>query len=118
MVESGGYSKLSHSSALRRYISLPITFDQSAQLVLGSGGDRWDHKRLLMQVDKAIKIFEEAHSGCIALFVFDQLSTHASLGDDALRAFDMNRSNGGAQRKQRDTVIPINNPYPKFCGKA
>jgi len=71
-----------------------------------------------MQVDKAIEIFEEVHPDCIALFVFDQLSTHASLGDDALRAFDMNQLNGGAQRKQRDTVILINNPYPKFCGKA
>jgi hypothetical protein len=85
----------------------------------GVGGDPWwDHKQLLVQVDKAIEIFEEAHPDCIALFVFDQSSAHASLGDDALRAFDMNRSNGGAQRKQRDTVIPMNNPYPEFRGKA
>jgi hypothetical protein len=38
-VESGGYSKLSWSSALRRYISLPIVSDQLAQLVPGCGGD-------------------------------------------------------------------------------
>jgi len=25
-------------------------------------------------------------------------------------AFDINRSNGGKQRKQKDTIIPINNP--------
>ena len=36
---SGGYSKLSLSRALRRYISLPIASDQSAQLVPGLGGD-------------------------------------------------------------------------------
>ena len=85
----------------------------------GVGGDPWwDHKQLLVQVDKAIEIFEEAHPDCIALFVFDQLSAHASLGDDALRAFDMNRSNGGAQRKQKNTVIPMNNPQPEFRGKA
>ena len=36
---SEGYSKLSLSRALRRYISLPIVSDQSAQLVLGLGGD-------------------------------------------------------------------------------
>ena len=38
-VSSEGYSKLSLSKALRRYISLPIASDQSAQLVLGLGGD-------------------------------------------------------------------------------
>jgi hypothetical protein len=37
---SEGYSKLSLSKALRRYISLPIASDQSAQLVPGLGGDR------------------------------------------------------------------------------
>ena len=36
---SEGYSKLSLSKALRRYISLPIAFDQSAQLVQGLSGD-------------------------------------------------------------------------------
>ena len=37
---SEGYSKLSLSKALCRYISLPIVSDQSAQLVPGLGGDR------------------------------------------------------------------------------
>jgi hypothetical protein len=85
----------------------------------GIGSDPWwDHKQLLVQVDKVIKIFEEAHPNCIALFVFDQSSAHTSLGEDALRAFDMNRLNGGAQRKQKNTVIPMNNPHPEFHGKA
>ena len=57
----------------------------------GVGGNLWwDHAQLLMQVDKAIVIFEEAHPNCVALFVFDQLSAHASLGPDVLHAFDMN----------------------------
>jgi hypothetical protein len=72
---------------------------------------------LLAQVDKALDIFEEAHPGCEGLFIFDQSSAHASLGPDALRAFDMNKSNGGKQRKQKDTVIPMNNPYAEFRGK-
>ena len=38
-VESGGYSKLSQSSALCRYISLPIASNQLAQLVPGLGSD-------------------------------------------------------------------------------
>jgi len=57
----------------------------------------WDHAQLLVQVDKVIVIFEEAHPDCVALFVFNQSSTYTSLGPDALRAFDMNRSNGGKQ---------------------
>ncbi len=88
-------------------------------IYLGVGSDLWwDHKQLLMQVDKAIEIFEEVHPDCIALFVFNQLSVHASLGNDALCAFDMNQLNRGAQRKQKNTVILMNNPHPKFCSKA
>jgi hypothetical protein len=83
-----------------------------------AGGDPWwDHKQLLVQVDNTIAIFEELHLGCVGLFVFDQSSAHASLGPDALSAFKMNKTNGGNQRKQRDTVIPLNNPYPAYCGK-
>lgn len=84
----------------------------------GASGDAWwDHAQLLTQVDHAISIFEEAHPDCVALFVFDQSSAHASLGPDALRAFDMNKSNGGKQRKQKDTVIPMNNLHAQFRGK-
>jgi len=84
----------------------------------GAQGDAWwDHAQLLAQVNKSITIFEEVHPGCVALFIFDQSSAHASLTSDVLRAFDMNKTNGGKQRKQRDTVIPMNNPYLAFCGK-
>uniref|UniRef100_A0A0W0FNV9 Tc1-like transposase DDE domain-containing protein n=1 Tax=Moniliophthora roreri TaxID=221103 RepID=A0A0W0FNV9_MONRR len=73
----------------------------------GSNGDAWwDHEQLLKQIDKAIKVFEEAHPDCQALFVFDQSSAHAALGPDALHAFDMNKSNGDS------------NPDPRFRGKA
>jgi hypothetical protein len=73
--------------------------------------------QLLMQVDRVITIFEEVHPKCIALFLFDHSSAHALLGPDALCAFDMNKSNGGKQRKQKDTMIPMNNPSVKCCGK-
>jgi hypothetical protein len=82
-----------------------------------SGDPWWDHVQLLAQMDKAISIFEELHPGCAALFIFDQSSAHASLGPDALQAFGMNKTNGGKQRKQKDTVIPMNNPHPPCCGK-
>ena len=93
---------------------------KDAQCIIypGASGDAWwNHTQLLTQVDRAISIFEEAHPDCVALFVFDQSSAHASLGPDALRAFDMNKSNGGKQRKQKDTTIPMNNPYAQFRGR-
>jgi hypothetical protein len=83
----------------------------------GANGDAWwDLQQLLKQVNNAISIFEEAHPGCRALFIFDQSSAHASLGPDALCAFDMNRSDGGKQQKQKDTIIPMSNPDPCYRG--
>jgi hypothetical protein len=77
----------------------------------GTGGDLWwEHTQLLAQVDKAITIFKEAHPECEALFLFDQSLVHALLGLDALYTFDMNKSNRGKQRKQKDTMILMNNP--------
>lgn len=82
----------------------------------GSNGDAWwDKKQLIVQVkDTEIPVFEEANPGKQALFIFDQSSAHAALPDDALKAFEMNKSNGGAQRVQRDTVIPESNPDPRY----
>jgi hypothetical protein len=31
--------------------------------------------------------------------------------------FDMNKGNGGKQQKQKDIVIPMNNPHAEFHGK-
>lgn len=92
-----------------------ITRDARKVIYPGSNGDAWwDTAQLLVQMKDAISIFEEAHPDCQALFIFDQSSAHASLGPDALRAWDMNKSDGGKQRKQRDTVIPHSNPYSAF----
>lgn len=84
----------------------------------GANGDPWwDTKQLMDQIKSAIEIFEAAHPGCQALFIFDQSSAHASLPPDALKAFEMNKSNGGKQRKQCDTIIPQSNPDPRFRGQ-
>lgn len=84
----------------------------------GSGGDAWwTHEDLLKQVESAIKIHNEVSGpGVQALFIFDNSSAHATLPPDALRAFDMNKSDGGKQRKQRDTIIPQSNPDPTKRG--
>ncbi|TFK63428.1 hypothetical protein BDN72DRAFT_882113 [Pluteus cervinus] len=84
----------------------------------GSNGDAWwDCDQLLVQVKHTIQVFEKQHPNCVSLFVFDQSSAHASLPPDALKAFEMNKSDGGKQRKQRDTIIPQSNPYPEYRGK-
>ena len=84
----------------------------------GANGDKWwDCEQLLVQMKDAIEIFEAAHPGKQSLFVFDQSSAHASLPPDALKAFEMNKSDGGKQWKQRDMVIPQSNPSPEHRGK-
>jgi hypothetical protein len=93
---------------------------KEAQQIIYPGSNRdawWDCEQLIEQVkNKAILVFEEAHLGCQALFTFDQLSAHAALPPDALKAFEMNLSNGGAQRRQKDTIIPNSNPFPEYHG--
>ena len=57
----------------------------------GADGDAWwDMAQLFHQMENAIQIFNNTHSGCQAPFLFDlESSAHASLAPDALRAFDI-----------------------------
>ncbi|KAG2073340.1 hypothetical protein BDR04DRAFT_938267, partial [Suillus decipiens] len=84
----------------------------------GANGDAWwTHENLLEQVKYAIEVHDEVNGpNCQALFIFDNSSAHASLPPDALRAFEMNKSDSGKQRKQRDTIIPDSNPDPTKRG--
>jgi hypothetical protein len=85
----------------------------------GSNGDPWwDTQQLLKQMVDAIDIFEAAHPNKQSLFIFDQSSAHASLPPNALRAFEMNKSDGGKQRVQRDTIIPDSNPTEALRGRV
>ena len=59
---------------------------------------------------KAIPVFEEVHPGCQALFIFDQSSVHAALAPDALKAFEMNKSNeehSESKRTHHSGIQPI-----------
>ncbi len=77
----------------------------------GSNGDPWwDCNQLLIQIKDSIDIFEEAFPGRQALFIFDNSSAHSSLPPDVLKAFEMNKSDGGKQRIQHNTIIPMSNP--------
>ncbi|KIL54192.1 hypothetical protein M378DRAFT_188729 [Amanita muscaria Koide BX008] len=86
----------------------------------GSNGDPyWDGPQLLKQVEtQAIPTFEAAHPGCQGLFIFDCSSAHGAMPEDAIKPFEMNKSNGGKQRFQRSTVIPQSNPDPRFRGQV
>jgi hypothetical protein len=96
-----------------------ITRDARKIIYPGANGDPWwDTAQLIVQTKEAIHIFEAAHPGKQGLFIFDQSSAHASLPPDALKAFEMNMSNGGKQRKQKDTVIPQSNPSPAQRGRV
>ena len=68
-------------------------------------------------METAIDVFEEAHPGKQGLWIFNNSSAHASLALDALRAFDMNMSDGGKQHRQKDTAIPDTNPDVQHWGK-
>jgi hypothetical protein len=93
---------------------------QDAQKIIFPGANRnpwWDTEQLIVQIKSAIEIFETAHPGCQALFIFDQSSAYALLPLDALKAFEMNKSNGRKQWKQHNMVIPQSNPDPHYCGQ-
>ncbi len=93
--------------------------DSTKIIYPGSGGDAWwDAPQLLKQMEDVIQIFEAGHPGKQSLFIFDQSSAHASLPPDALKAFEMNKSDGGKQRIQHDTVIPNTNPVPEHRSKV
>ena len=95
-----------------------IIQDSTKIIFPGSGSDAWwDAKQLHKQMEDAIHIFEAAHLGKQSLFIFDQSSAHVSLPINALKAFEMNKSDGGKQWIQWDTIIPVTNPAIEFHGK-
>ena len=89
----------------------------------GSKGDPWwDTKQLLSQVKRAVVIHDMKYGSDVeAVFVFDQSSAHASYGDGALSAFDMNKKDG-AKRKEpvfyKDTIVPDDVPNVEMRGKV
>jgi len=77
-------------------------------------------------VEKTIPVFERMHPGAIAVFAFDNSSSHSAFAADALNARAMNVNSGGKQPKMRDTifngqvqhmVFPDNYPDQNLRGK-
>jgi len=84
---------------------------KDARKIIYPGGPQktayWDTQQLLEQVEEAINIFEEKHPNKVAIFVFDQLSAHASKGSGALNAFTINLSEGEAPLPQKVSLLVI-----------
>jgi hypothetical protein len=69
----------------------------------GKNQDYWNLNQLCDQVAIALKIFNEAYPGKIALFVFDNSSAHGGYATDALRAEKMNLGTAGKVPSMHDT---------------
>jgi hypothetical protein len=50
----------------------------------------------------ALTVFELAHPGCQALFLFDNATSHCAYAEDELKASRMNKEWGGGQPHMRD----------------
>ncbi|RGB33345.1 hypothetical protein C1646_761801 [Rhizophagus diaphanus] len=71
--------------------------------------------KLIEQIEnRAIPIFEKTHPGEIAIFAFNNSSSHGKYADDALNANHMNLNPGGKQAKLRDTVFNRQIQYMNF----
>lgn len=56
-------------------------------------------------MDCAIPIFEVTHPETIAIFAFDNFTSHGAFSSDALIASHMNVEPSGKQPKLRDTIF-------------
>lgn len=76
---------------------------REATEIMQCGGDIWwNQEDIVQQTLHAITIFEAAHPGCQALFLFDNATSHSAFAEDALRASKMNKGWGGKQPHPRD----------------
>jgi hypothetical protein len=70
----------------------------------------------LVQILTTLDIFELKHPDCIAVLVFDQSSAHASHGEGALNAFDINLNDRGKKSTRKDTYYPPECAIPGLRG--
>jgi hypothetical protein len=107
-----------------RGIFIPNDLDLDARKIIYPGLNRdpwWDTKQLLVQVARALDIFEKKHPSYIAVLIFDQSSAYNSHGEDALNAFNINKSPGGVEKSKikaygRDIYFPPECAFPELQG--
>ena len=80
--------------------------DEHARLLLETQTDGYfDSEKFLVQVDKAIDIFEAKYPLHQGLFLFDNASSHKKCPDNTLKVENMNVRPGGKQPVMRNTVF-------------
>ena len=76
--------------------------DEQARLLKTQTDGYFDNKKFLLQVDKAVDIFEAKYPSYQGLFIFDNAPSH-KCPDDALKVENMNVRPGGKQPVMRST---------------
>ena len=110
--------------ANNRGIFIPDDLDLDARKIIYPGSNRdpwWDMKQLLVQVARALNIFEKKHPSYIAVLIFDQSSAYNSHGEGALNAFNINKSLSGVEKSKikayrRDIYFPPEYAFPELQG--
>ena len=81
------------------------TGEARVTMVLGANRDGyWNGEKLLIQLRRAIDIFERTHPGFIGIWAFDNATSHTAYASNALVASKMNKGPGGSVPKMRDTI--------------
>ena len=96
---------------------LELNLDARKIIYPGARGDlQQDTKQLLVQILTTINIFKLKHPNYIALLVFNQSFTHASHGEGALNAFNINLNDKGKKLTPKDTYYPLECTIPELRG--
>jgi hypothetical protein len=69
---------------------------------------------LSTQISMTLDIFEKKHLNSVAVLVFDQSSAHASHGEGALNAFDINLNDRGKKQTPKDIYYPPECTIPEL----
>ncbi|PKC58159.1 hypothetical protein RhiirA1_324965, partial [Rhizophagus irregularis] len=86
-----------------------INISHEARVIMnpGTNNDSWWNIKLLVQqiIDHVIPIIEATHPRVVAIFAFDNSTSHGAFSSDTLIANRMNVKPGGKQSKMKNTVF-------------
>ena len=80
------------------FVNSGVPLEAAVYFEYGKEDGCWDGKLLLRQaIERALPIAEALYPGYNLLFLFDNATSHSTYADDALRASEMNKRDGGQQ---------------------
>jgi hypothetical protein len=105
-----------------RGIFISDDLDLNTRKIIYPGLNRdpwWDIKQLLVQVTRALNIFEKKYPSYIAILIFDQSSAYNSYNKGALNTFNINKSlnrveKGKIKAYRRDIYFPPEYAFPEL----